>query len=420
MDNRELAKQLKENKQHDEAAILFKNLWEDEKSHWDGWNYAHCLYLQGLLNEAFDVSFQIYKDNTAFLYNRNLLVRIINDKYFKTTKENYTSEEINSLFDYVDMTYEILPNDKKMQIEFSVFRTIKIAKKHSNKMPYERVLKVLSYLEIDNVSDQPYSVEIRGKSKEIQSNKETYYAYKTKALLSQKEYEACIECCDEAYEKIQKFHHDNDIWLSERKMQSIAALGDLDTAISNARQLILLKNSWFLKYSLAQLLSQKGSNEEAIVLLCRAAHTRDPIEMKVNLLVQLGDLIDEKDVRESHYLLAKSIRLEQDWSIPNELQFRLNEVVQRDVNLLELKNFWLKKIQEYYGSHFGKIEKILDNTSAGFIKENGRSYYFKTNNVINGKVRANDVVTFVLVDSWDRKKEMKSHEADYILIQKKF
>ena len=49
MDSRELAKQFKDNKQYDEAVPIFKKLWEDEASHWDGWNYAHCLYLQNLL-----------------------------------------------------------------------------------------------------------------------------------------------------------------------------------------------------------------------------------------------------------------------------------------------------------------------------------------------------------------------------------
>lgn len=129
MDNRELAKQLKNNKQYDKAAPLFKDLWKKEQLYWDGWNYVHCLYLQGILDVAFNASFQIYKDNPGFLYNRNLLVRIINDKYFKNTKATYSSEEIYCLFDYVDMTYEILPDDRKNQIEFSVFRTIRIAKK---------------------------------------------------------------------------------------------------------------------------------------------------------------------------------------------------------------------------------------------------------------------------------------------------
>lgn len=416
MDNRELAKQLKNNKQYDKAAPLFKDLWKKEQLYWDGWNYVHCLYLQGILDVAFNASFQIYKDNPGFLYNRNLLVRIINDKYFKNTKATYSSEEIYCLFDYVDMTYEILPDDRKNQIEFSVFRTIRIAKKHSNKIPFERILKILSYLQIDNVSDQPY----KGKYKKIQSNQEAYYAYKTKALFSLEEYAACIECCDEAYEKIKNFHHDNDIWLRERKMQSIAALGDLHTAIKNARELILLKNSWFLKYSLAQLLLKDGANKEAIVFLCRAAYTRDPIEMKVNLLVQLGDLIEETHIKESHFLLARLTRLKKDWSIPNDLQNRLNGVIQRDVDLLDLKKFWLTKIQDYYGCHFGTIERISDNSKSGFIKENNRTYYFKTNNVINGKVRKNDDVTFVLVESWDRKKGVKSQEADYIFIQKKF
>lgn len=416
MNNRELAKQFKNNKQYDEAANLYKELWIEEKLKWDGWNYAHCLYLQGVLDTAFDVSLEVYRDNSDFLYNRNLLVRIINDKFFKTTKSSYSSHEISELFDYVDKTYEILPDDKKSQIEFSVFRTIKIAKNHSNKMPYERVLKILSYLVIDSVSDQPYSIEIKGKFKEIQSNREAYYAYKTKALLSLKEYQACIECCDEAYGKIEKFHHDNDIWLSERKMQSIAALGDLDTAINNARKLILLKNSWFLKYSLAQLIIKNGQNEEAIALLCRAAYTRDPIEMKVNLLVLLGNLVSGKEIKEAHYLLAKSVREEQDWSIPNDLQYLLRGVIEKDVDQSKLKRFWLERIQEHYGAHTGIVEKISDNFRSGFIKANGKNYYFKTQNALNGKVRINDEVTFVLVESWDFKRSIQSYEADYIFI----
>ena len=76
MDNRELAKQLKNNKQYDKAAPLFKDLWKKEQLYWDGWNYVHCLYLQGILDVAFNASFQIYKDNPGFLYNLYVLLMI--------------------------------------------------------------------------------------------------------------------------------------------------------------------------------------------------------------------------------------------------------------------------------------------------------------------------------------------------------
>lgn len=364
------------------------------------------------------MSKQIYEKEPWFLYNRNLLVRIINDRFFRMAKDNYSSIEIDELFNYVDFTYELLPNDKKAQIEFSVFRTIKLAKKHSNKMPYERIIKTLSYLDIDLVSDKPYTVEIKGRTKEIQSNKEAYYSYKTKALLSLEQYDDCIECCDEAYERITKFHHDNDIWLMDRKMQSIAALGDIDAAIEKSRNLVLVKNNWFLKYSLAQLLLEKGITDEAIVLMCRAAYTRDPVEMKINLLVQLGDLIREQAIKEAHYLFAESIRLEKEWSIPNDLQYKLNGIEKRIVNQIELKNFWLKTIQDYYEVCSGTVERISDNSKSGFIKSDNNFYYFKTANIVNGRVRKNDKVNFVVVASWDHKKETESQEADYVFIQK--
>lgn len=418
MDNRVLAKQFKDNKQYDEAAILFKKLWEYENSHWDGWNYAHCLYYQNLLNTAYEVSKQIYEKEPWFLYNRNLLVRIINDKFFRTAKDDYSSIEIDELFNYVDYIFELLPDDKKTQIEFSVFRTIKLAKKYSNKMPQERILKALSYLDINLVSDKPYTFELKGREKEIQSNKEAYYSYKTKALLAINEYEACIECCDEACEKISKFHHDNDIWLMERKMQSIAALGDIDAAIEKSRKLVLLKNNWFLKYSLAKLLLNKGLNDEALIYFLRAAASHDPIEMKVNLLVQIGDLLADPELKTMHYLLAESIRIEKDWSIPIELSKRLNDIQRQKINSRDLEKIWIKKIQQYYGTHTGLVDQINDKTHTGFIKCGVDTFYFKFNSVVNGKIQINEIVNFVVIESWDLKKNKEAKEAAYIFIQK--
>lgn len=418
MDNRELTKQFKENKEYYEATRLFKGLWEDEQSHWDGWNYAHCLYLQNLFDDAYNVSKQVYKDAPWFLYNRNLLVRIINDKLFRTTKDSYNSTEIDELFDGVDFTYELLPDDEKSRIEFSVFRNIKIARKYSNKMPYEQILKAFSYLDINLISDKPYTIKFKGREKEIQSNKEAYYSYKTKALLSLGKYEACVECCDEAYENITKFHHDNDVWLMDRKIQALAALGDIDAAIEKSRKLVMLKNNWFLKYSLAQLLIKKGNKDEAMALMCRAAYTREPMEMKVNLLVQLGDLINNEEMKKLHYLFSESIRLENEWNIPNDLQIKLSAVEKKRINKRELEDFWLKTIQDYYGIHFGFVEKISDNSKFGFIKSDNHSFFFRTSNVINGKIKENYKVNFIVVASWDRKKEIETRESDYIFILK--
>ena len=418
MDNRDLAKQFKENKQYDEATSLFKDLWEDEKSHWDGWNYAHCLYLQNLLEAAYGISKQVYEKEPWFGYNRNLLVRIINDKFFRTTKDSYTNSEIDELFDGVDLTYKLLADEKKSQIEFSVFRAIKLSKKHSNKMPYERIIKALSYVDINLISDRPYTIERKGRDEEIQSNKEAYYSYKTRALLTLGQYEACIECCDEAYENITKFHHDNDIWLMDRKMQALAALGDIDAAIEKLRNLVMVKNNWFLKYSLAQLLLKKGIKDEAIVLMSCAAYTRDPMEMKVNLLVQLGDTIDDKEVKELHYLLSEAIRLENEWNVPNDLQIKLSGIEKRSVNKGDLNNFWLKTIQDYYGVHCGIVEKISDNSKFGFIKSGSSSYFFKKSNVINGRIRNNDKVNFILVKSWNHKRKIETQEGDYVFIKK--
>jgi len=45
-----------------------------------------------------------------------------------STKDSYTNSEINELFDGVDLIYKLLADEKKSQIEFSVFRAIKLSK----------------------------------------------------------------------------------------------------------------------------------------------------------------------------------------------------------------------------------------------------------------------------------------------------
>jgi len=69
------------------------------------------------------------------------------------------------------------------------------------------------------------------------------------------------------------------------------------------------------------------------------------------------------------------------------------------VNKGDLNNFWLKTIQNYYGVHCGIVEKISDNSKFGFIKSGNNLYFFRTSNVVNGRIRNNDKVNFTLVKS---------------------
>jgi len=417
-DFKQKARELKDSQQYENAIELYEKVWETDKDKWVGYGLAFCYSKKAVpkLDEAIFFSKEVYRANPDFKINKDLLARILNDKYFRFISENITTEEANQLLDIVIYMGSIVEHAKETPLEFCSFRAIKAAKKHLKiKFPDKKVLEILLKLDTEKLSKDNYEQNINGRKMEIQSNYEHYYALKTAAYLALGKYEDCLLCCEEALNKIEVFHHDNDIWIKQRKAECLLNIGDGKQAEQILKELVLYKEGFFILSELAKVYIKLQEQEKALVAYCRALLTKEPYYKKVSVIEDFGGFLEElKLVEESqlHYNLAKKIREEKGWST-----YKIEQKIKKkhDVSTNIMREIWLNKIYSINKVVEGKIYSIGGNGKNGFIEYSKERQFFLMKNIIGGNyINIGDKVKFVIVESFNKSKQIKSTEASYI------
>ncbi len=239
-------------------------------------------------------------------------------------------------------------------------------------------------------------VNIKGREKdmELASDLEKYYMLYTKTVFQLGEFEVCIRLCREALEKVTRFHHGNNLWITRRLALCYTNTGNLDKAIDGFGEILKQKSDWFIQNELALLFYQKKNIEKALILACTAALNGGFSEYKVNMFIQLGHMfgaakIDLLPCR--HFLLSLAVRKEKGWKVPLDL-INLVETFQcgsTDKTAKEqyesLKKEWIKRIgdkkeKDEYIEGMGQVSAVLHEGSNGdgFINDDeGRGIYFR-------------------------------------------
>lgn len=422
---RQSAKVYRSSKQYPEAIKIYNQLWNIENESlndkWLGWEYADSLKHNGDLERALYICKIIHENNHDFKYINDLYAWCIYEIYFK--KIDYNNANIDKLIEQAEIVTKLVIQDKSSPFESVVFQILKLLKSKPS-FPANKILYWINKIDVTLVSDTPYHYEIKGIKRESESRKEMYYSLKTKTFLNLKLFSECIQCCDEAFAEIKNFHHGNEIWIQLRKAISISNLGQTTEALNMLMDLVLQKDHWTLFLEIAKLYYTIGEVNKALIFLYRAALTPDDPKMKVELYYIIGCILEKSGNCEyayKHLLLAKNIRLKQGWNIPSKLashleQLKVNQAIQ-SVSHEALKNYWLEQIKTLIGNRDGIISQLMANGKIGFIKSDKESVFFKASSIIsNQKIRIGSRVNFCLIDSYDRKKNVKSKEASYITV----
>lgn len=264
--------------------------------------------------------------------------------------------------------------------------------------------------------------EIKGVIKNIEyaSDKEYWYAYKSKALIKLGMYEECYQISKTALEQFDKFHYSNDVWFSRRLTISKIKLGNTEDAISELRQILKRKNEWYIQKELAELYRDAGEIENSFNYAIAAINNSGDLEYKVGLLFLLGQLLNEKheiDLSFKHFSLSYLLRVTKEWNIPKNLLMAIQAFNKEQIPLdnlqslkRELRKFW-DSLNTAPERNSGKVAKILHNNEKGidgFLKNtNDNSVYFvvKPSEKIIGSIVVGLEVTFQLSPSQDGSKE---------------
>ncbi len=422
-DFRRQAKELKENNKYLDAVELYKKIYYPNCDKWIAWEYTVCLKKISEIDDAIDIAKNTYFHYKNFQYNNNILSWLLYEKYFKCINDSYDYNDINNLLSIANFVSDITLQNKDSAYEHIMIQLLKILKQYGNN-PMQKILDILGKLDVNKLSDEANKYEKDGREQEYQSRKEMYYSLKTKSLLDLEKYDECIKCCDEAVNKILIFHHDNDIWIKSRKAICLSNIGEIDLAIVELENLIVKKNHWTLYAEIARIYLLKDDKNNALYYFCRAAITLDSAKMKVTLYFEIANLLysmGELECAWIHLSFAKNIREKEGWRIPHELQTMSYELSNysyiNEVKLSDLIRIWLDVIYKTIGKQQGIVTHINKGGKTGFIKSEHESYFFKISSVIGKRhIKENDKVSFALIQSYDIKKQQKSVECAYIVI----
>ncbi|MBU1669368.1 hypothetical protein KKC13_13260 [bacterium] len=345
----------------------------------------------------------------------------------EVSHENYNKEKILDLIKYPLYLLSLKQSDYSYSVISNIFRLVLKVEKHKLNKNWNFMNAFCNLFNPDIFSLECGTMEIRGKLTEFASDKENWYATKSKALFQLNMFQECYEVSKLAITNIDNFHYSNDLWFARRIALSKKELGNIDEAIEELEQIYKRKNEWFIKKELAELYFEINDLEKsfyyAIDAICKNGFSK--LEFKIGLVLLLANIFkayNKTEFANKHFLLLKIIREKNGFKIPQELQNELNQINIENINLETLENELIKYWKSFQSKTHnpqerktllqGYIKKILHDNERGkngFISSKEKEYYFllPRDIVFIDNIELNTKVQFEVVKLSDGKERAK-------------
>ena len=418
------AKQLYNEKNYIKIIELYKFLDEKSFCQWDYYYYSVSFWKLGNYREGHRISRNGLLKFRDFMALRAPYCWCLYYLYVRDFPNDNNSEK--NFIRAVDSIVRCSEQRPYTPYELSLWKIISYFKGKPGSYA-EQIDKYLSLLNPSILSDIPKRISLQGKDREIESDREKWYSLKSNILIQKKDYRTCISICKEALNLISKLHHDNDIWFRYRIATSEFKLGNDEEAEKQLKKILITKEHWIIYNGLFDIYRKQGKSELALKFACKAMLAQGEYKSKVNLLENISDfLLETSGMDEAsywHILLAKSLRVENNWRVTQELNKKVDcfqfETVDTKKLINNLLKFWKKNRNRGEVLYEGTINIILPNKKDGFIKcIDGNTYYFRGNSVNYKGYGCNQKVTFYFKDGFDKKKQRPTKQAyDISLIE---
>ncbi|MCS7043472.1 MAG: hypothetical protein NZR01_11840 [Bryobacteraceae bacterium] len=266
------------------------------------------------------------------------------------------------------------------------------------------------------LSPQPWR---SGGEREMASELETWYGYRTRALLGMERWEECAGLCLRYEQQGLKPHYDWDVWIPFYRAQALHALGRLEEAAELTGRLLAKKRAACLLRFRARLYRECGQPERAWQTALDGALELQEPKNDPQLLVLLAELAagrGDLEAARRHVELAAVARLAEDWKIPEALRQQAaalgatfpERASEADSSRLfrELRSWWWAALEAAEPRDSGTVERVLAGGSGFLRSDGGQTLYFR-----DGRLR--DLapglrVSFWVRPSWDAKKQRVS------------
>ena len=297
------------------------------------------------------------------------------DLYFEKIKNNQFTDELEESTKKLIDVAEQKDNSKLNKACPYTLSVMKLMKTYTDNGKYLDVLRWASKLKPELLSNQQFKPN---DEVTLNSNKENYYLQATKALLEIENYDQAIKYCQDALVNIPKFNNNNDIWFKLRIAKSYKELGDYDDSIEFLKDILKTKHDWYISMDMAENYFFKEEYDESLKWAAKAILAHDgELENKVKLFSLVGDILEIKGFEDESIMnkyMYYVIRNAKDWPIEEELKDLLSK---------------------------------FDHGKSGFIKSNGKSYYFNTFEFMDDKsfIYEGTEVSFYLEDAYNKSKD---------------
>ena len=214
-----------------------------------------------------------------------------------------------------------------------------------------------------------------------------WYLNYSKFLYNHKHFEQCVSLCENALDSKAQLSQACRIWVTRRYALALKQLGNTGKAITLLEVLAKRKSEWYIYRELAELYFQKNDTANGKKCLFTAYRLGGHNPGKTTLYEQIGDFCTDQDMpamAQQFYLLALSVRREQQWYIPDSLKNKVSgnstipNSAQHYRNMLRVFQPVTEKNDMVFGE--GKITRILHPglNGDGFITDTeGNSVYFR-------------------------------------------
>lgn len=381
-----------------------------------GWILYSKFKAENQLNESHQIENEIFDD----------------EEIDTTGNHHYTKSDIIHKIEYFLPLILKVNNEFAYSVVSNLFTSVLKAEKKKPNANWKLVSDICDLIPFERLNTDCRTIEVERKGQkkpmELASDKENWFAYKSKALMKLGMFQECYEVSKKALELFEVFHYSNDIWFARRIALSKKNLGNSADAIAELHQVLRRKKEWFIQKELASLYYETGDFEKAFDYAISAINNFGDLEYKVDLLFLLGEILkskQENDLAFKHFSLSKLIRIKEEWNIPSKLQSALSQFEATTINIdklqelkIELRKYWnsFNTQQNTNGlnpnqRHTGKIDRILHNDEKGadgFIRyDSNKSVYFRVNtsDEIIKKLNIGLSVEFKILPATEEKKE---------------
>ena len=278
------ATSLRKAERYSEELNLYARLraeYATQCNEWEHWGYAQCLRKLGRSAEALEVCQKFHPVYPAFEQLRNLYAWCLYDVGIRQP-ENQVDEQ--KLLRAAVTIVQICKQEKFSAFEATIFGVVEYLKDKNNP-PYRDMLTWLDRLdpELLSTEERPNNAP-DARQRTFPSNREKYYALRTRALLETEQFELGIQTVNAAQQALTKFHPLYDVWFYWYRAKCALGLHRPADAITDLETMLKKnKHDYFIYEEFAEAYAQQDQLDKALEYAFQAALPKGELKFKWKL-----------------------------------------------------------------------------------------------------------------------------------------